>query len=108
MAVAFPEVGGERRTTGARDANLYPEGSVKGLVHDGATRGGTHEEVQGIVRNVPQDAPKCDGAPAHCTTAGEYKRTEPQPDGEHVPWCSPYCSWRPTASGEVLVKLVVA
>ena len=66
IAEAFPEVGGERRTTGARDANLYPGGSDTGLVHEGATRGGTQEEVQGVVRNVPQCAPKCDGAPAHC------------------------------------------
>lgn len=44
IAEAFPEVGGERRTSGARDANLYPEGSVTGPVREGATRGGTQEE----------------------------------------------------------------
>jgi hypothetical protein len=87
MAEAF----GERRTTGARDANLYPEGSVTGHVLEGATTGGTQEEAQGVVRN----APKWDGAPAHCAPAGEYKRAEPQPN--NVPLCSPYCS----ASSEV-------
>lgn len=61
--------------TGARDANRYPEGSVTVLVLEGATRGGAHEEAQGVVRNVPQYVPKCDGAPAHCAPVGEYKRT---------------------------------
>lgn len=44
MAEAFPAVG-ERRTTGARDANLYREGSVTGLVLEDATRGGAQDEA---------------------------------------------------------------
>jgi hypothetical protein len=90
---AFPEVGGGWQTTGARDANMYPEGSATRLVPEGATRGGTQEEVQGVIRNAPQYVPKCNSAPA-----GEYEYTEPQPDDKNVPWCSPYCSRRPTAS----------
>jgi hypothetical protein len=75
MAEVFTEVGGERRMTGARDANRYPEGSVT-VVLEVATRGGAQEDAQGVVRNEPQYAPKCDdGAPAHCAPVGEYKYT---------------------------------
>jgi len=56
---------GDRRTTGARDANLYSEGSVTGsdrLGAGGATRGAAQEwfkdcGMQGDVLNAPQYAP---------------------------------------------------
>lgn len=57
---------GDRRTTGARDANLYSEGSVTGTdrLGAGATRGAAQEwfkdcGMQGDVLNAPQYAPCC-------------------------------------------------
>lgn len=57
---------GDRRMTGARDANLYSEGSVTGSdrLGAGATRGAAQEwfkdcGMQGDVLNAPQYAPSC-------------------------------------------------
>jgi hypothetical protein len=57
---------GDRRTTGARDANLYSEGSVtgSGRLGAGATSGAAQEwfkdcGMQGDVLNAPQYAPTC-------------------------------------------------
>ncbi len=50
--------------TGARDANLYSEGSDTGFDRAGATRGVAQEwfedcGLQGDVLNAPQYAPSC-------------------------------------------------
>lgn len=57
---------GDRRMTGARDANLYSEGSATGSdrLGAGATRGAAQEwfkdcGMQGDVLNAPQYAPNC-------------------------------------------------
>jgi hypothetical protein len=66
VAVRFDDGRGDRRTTGALEANLYSEGSATVSAIAGATTGAIQEGFIGFgdVLNVPQYIPNCGCMPA--------------------------------------------